>query len=353
MISLGVGLHLQRGLLSGAVAALTLVAASSGAYAAENERIKELEGKLEQSLKIVDALADRVKQLETQAKVKNAAPAESAKSVAKAQNSDVRVAALEQSVASLSESLSKQQGDTGLPIHGFLDVGMGGESPIDGRNFPASQRNHARRGFNAGTLAIYMTPQFGSRIKTLMELAVEFSSDGGQVLDLERGQIGYLIADNTTLWGGRFHTPFGYWNTAFHHGAQFQTTITRPRFLEFEDKGGLLPAHSVGAWLNGAKAAGDGKVTYDFYVANGDKIMAGDNANKVLDFNPVSNDNNAMLAGFNLGYQWSNGLKLGAHGFRDQVTTYAGTGSDTSTVLNRSKVAMRAAWRRVVATTRR
>ena len=313
MISIGVGLHLQRGLLSGAVAALTLVAASSGACAAENERIKELEGKLEQSLKIVDALADRVKQLETQAKVKNAAPAESAKSVAKAQDSDVRVAALEQSVASLSESLSKQPGDTGLPIHGFLDVGMGGESPIDARNFPASQRNHARRGFNAGTLAIYMTPQFGSRIKTLMELAVEFNSDGGQVVDLERGQIGYLIADNTTLWGGRFHTPFGYWNTAFHHGAQFQTTITRPRFLEFEDKGGLLPAHSVGAWLNGAKAAGDGKVTYDFYVANGDKIMAGDNANKVLDFNPVSNDNNAMLAGFNLGYQWSNGQIGRAH----------------------------------------
>jgi hypothetical protein len=29
-------------------------------------------------------------------------------------------------------------------------------------------------------------------------------------------------------WAGRFHSPYGYWNTAFHHGAQLQTSLLRP-----------------------------------------------------------------------------------------------------------------------------
>jgi len=42
----------------------------------------------------------------------------------------------------------------------------------------------------------------------------------------------------------RYHTPVGYWNTAFHHGAWLQTTISRPDMVRFG--GTFIPVHFVG-----------------------------------------------------------------------------------------------------------
>jgi len=317
--------------LAAAIAALFLATGSLSVQAADIDRVKELESRLEQSLKVIEALTTRVGQLETRSTKAAAAPA--------AGQADPRVAALEQSVANLSESLSKRSSDTGLPLHGFLDVGFGSQSGINAANYPGAMQKNGLRGFNGGTLDFYLTPQFGSRVKTLVELAFEYSDAGSLAADLERAQIGYTFGESNTLWLGRFHTPYGYWNTGFHHGAQLQTAINRPRFIDFEDKGGLLPSHSVGMWLNGKTAAGDGRLTYDLYVTNGNRIMAGAN-DKVLNLNGFTDDNGSKAIGFNVGYEWKNGLKLGLHGFRDAVNTYAGADADTSQILNRNKVGM-------------
>ena len=77
---------------------------------------------------------------------------------------------------------------------------------------------------------------------------------------MERAQLGYSFSDALTFWVGRFHTPYGYWNTAFHHGAQIQTSVTRPLFIDFEDKGGILRAHSLGLLAHGRVPAGPGKL---------------------------------------------------------------------------------------------
>ncbi len=315
--------------LAGAIAAMFLLSGSLAAHAADGDSVKDLERRLEQSLKVIEALTARVGQLETQSS--KVAPA--------AAPSDNRVSVLEQSVASLSESLSKRSSDTGLPVHGFLDVSFGSQTSTDLKNYPASMQKTGLRGFNAGTLDFYLTPQFGNRVKTLVELAFEYDDAGSVAPDLERAQIGYSLSDNNTVWFGRFHTPYGYWNTGFHHGAQLQTALSRPRFIDFEDKGGMLPAHSVGAWFTGKTSAGSGRVTYDLYMTNGNRIMAGDN-DKVLNLNGFTDDNHKKAIGFNLGYEWASGLKVGMHGLRDTVSAYDGTDADTSSVLNTSKVNM-------------
>lgn len=152
--------------------------------------------------------------------------------------------------------------------------------------------------------------------------------------DLERIQFGYTFNDAATLWVGRFHTPYGYWHTAFHHGQQLQTSLSRPRFLEFEDKGGFLPAHSVGLLSSGAARLGAGRMSYDAYLANGNSISDG-----VLNFNPFKDNNSNKLIGGNVRYAFGgplDGLSLGLHGFSQQVAEY---GAD-ATMLNNTRTFM-------------
>src|SRR4029077_14099054 len=135
------------------------------------------------------------------------------------------------------------------------------------------------------------------RVKALIELVFEHETGGSLTTDLERLQVGYTFNDAFTLWLGRFHTPFGYWNTAFHHGQQLQTSILRPQMIDFEDRGGVLPVHTVGLWGTGATRAGDGKVAYDLYVGNGPTIKENE-----LDPNNSGKPHPGSSVGFNLGY---------------------------------------------------
>jgi hypothetical protein len=119
------------------------------------------------------------------------------------------------------------------------------------------------------------------------------------------------------MWLGRFHTPLGYWNTAFHHGQQLQTSVLRPQMIDFEDHGGIMPAHTVGIWDTGAIRAANGKFTYDLFVGTAPSI----NAN-VLDPNNSGRTHPGLSAGFNAGYVFggnADGLKIGLHGYRADV----------------------------------
>lgn len=237
--------------------------------------------------------------------------------------SAARISDLEKRVASLSEEISSlanpaSRADTGVPLHGFADVGYAHASQ-------SSVDSDAARGFTLGTFSVYLTPQFGSNVKSLIELAFEYDSGGGLATDLERLQLGYLFNDLATVWIGRFHTPYGYWNTAFHHGAQIQTSVLRPKFIEFEDKGGILPTHTVGVWSTGTYRTRLGKLNYDLYIGNGNRIGDAGSATGVLDFNAVSDDNSNKLMGLNISYSFGealDGLRLGIHGLKQEVSAY-------------------------------
>ena len=140
-----------------------------------------------------------------------------------------------------------------------------------------------------------MTPQISAQVKGLLELAFEHDERRQPVRGPRAHAARLRLSDELTLWGGRFHTPYGYWNTAFHHGAQIQTSIGRPRFLEFEDEGAIC-RRTRSASGPPAAATALGRVAYDLYVANADRIEAG-----VLDFQPIGMDDARFSTGFRAG----------------------------------------------------
>lgn len=277
------------------------------------ERIADLEKKLEKSLAMIEQLTSRMNQVEA-AKTKAQASVPVTDQWAA---QDERIGQLEKEIVQVSSNAAKRN-DLGIPLHGFADVGYIGSD--------AKGPNDRRSGFALATLDLYLTPQFGDRVKSIIELAFEYTEEGSMATDLERLQLGYTFSDALTVWVGRFHTPYGYWNTAFHHGPEIQTAVSRPRFLEFEDKGGILPSHTVGLWATGSIPAGDGKLQYDAYVANGNLI-----SEEVLDFNAFKDNNNNKLVGGKMAYEFDGalgGLRLGAHALTqivDDVDTKSST----------------------------
>ena len=275
------------------------------------QRLRTLEQRLDASLKLIERLTERIAELEraaAQAKPVGAAPA--------APEQEKEIAALRENVQKLADGLKRSSSQAGAALHGFADAGAAWSS----RDDPAR-----RRGFGVGTLDFYLTPQFGNRVKSLMEIALYYDALGHGEIEAERMQIGYTLDEALTVWAGRFHTPIGMWNTLYHHGANLQTAISRPRFVEFEDREGLVPTHSIGVWGSGKSGLGKGKLTYDVYLSNGPTVRG-----RTLDYNPFTDDNSGKLLGVNLGYQPNGslrGLSVGVHGFGSTVDTRLASGA--------------------------
>jgi len=229
-----------------------------------------------------------------------------------------RIEALEREISEITSSMASRSSYDGVPLRGFLDIGVASNNYED-----VGVKLH---GFNVGSLDFYLTPQFTDNVKSLIELVFEVDAHGEVVTDFERAQVGYTFNDRMTLWGGRFHTPYGYWNTAFHNGAQIQTSVLRPRFLAFGDKGGVLPSHMVGLWATGKLSVGEGKITYDAFAGNGPKLVGVTGPGSgAIDSNMAGDNNHDPMVGINVGYEFSgnlDGLRLAAHGLQGRVDAY-------------------------------
>lgn len=302
-------------------------ACCAGAMAATDaERLGELERLLARSHALIQQLSQRVQQLEATADAKaptTASTAPAAPALA------IKLDALEQQLTALS---NRPEPDRGLEMHGFADVG-----------FALAGKGHDS-GARVGSLDFYLTPRFGDRVKALVELNVETGDDGHVGVDLERAQIGVILSDAATLWLGRFHSPYGTWNTAFHHGAQLQTAVARPRFLEFEDAGGILPAHSVGFWLTGVTKLGTGRLGYDAYLSNAPTIQLADPTQAgsgVLDPGLRGADGRSASLGWNLNYEFGGGIAEGLHVGLHGLTTKVG---DNAASAHQTRMRMFGGW---------
>jgi len=153
----------------------------------------------------------------------------------------------------------------------------------------ADQNTSARdnNGFALGQFDLYVAEQISDRIDVLAEFVIE-SPGEGFVVDLERLQIGYAFNNNNKIRAGRFHNVIGYWNTAYHHGAQLQTTVGRPFFLEFEDENGVLPVHMVGLWYDGHYDTHAGRAALSVMFGNGASITGDGTTGPPIELNPDS-----------------------------------------------------------------
>lgn len=153
-------------------------------------------------------------------------------------------------------------------------------------NFGESSEKGESPGFMLGQLDLWAKTNLDDKghFNTIFELVIE-SSGSGFVADLERIWVGYRLSPRISVRAGRFHTALGYWNRTFHHGAFMQTSLFRPRFLEFEDgETGVLPVHIVGGM-----AAADLKTRFAFLhlelqLGNGSSVDQSD-PNKRGEFN--------------------------------------------------------------------
>ena len=105
------------------------------------------------------------------------------------------------------------------------------------------------------------------RLRFLGELQVSRNEQ-----DMERLQVGWRIDPEASLWFGRFHNPISLWNTEHHHGRYLETSVGRPRIVEFEDQGGPLPVHLTGLLLESSHAMGEGAIQLDAAVASGPRF---------------------------------------------------------------------------------
>src|SRR5215468_7865455 len=328
------------------VALATSLGLTPTAHAAEDDkaRIAELEQKLDESLKMIRELSHKVEALEArEAQRTSAAPAAAGAAAAAAAtapatapagpatptpaapvgattsgappvagppapaDTGARLTQLEETVSQMAANAPQRSEDRGLAMHGFADVGAGTHNA----QFPQYQ------GADIAELDFFLTPRLGARTRALFELNFEVGSQGDLDVDLERAQIGYQVADSATVWLGRFHTPYGFYNTAFHHGQWIAISLRRPRFIEFEDHGGTMPAHTVGLWLTGSQRLGEQKLTYDAWVGNSQRITDG-----TLDPNNAGVTSGSVMFGGNVGLLMSgvlDGLKVGLDAFQTRI----------------------------------
>ncbi|MDF1882867.1 hypothetical protein JHD49_02820 [Sulfurimonas sp. SAG-AH-194-C21] len=206
-----------------------------------------------------------------------------------------------------------------VPVHGFFDVGAG----------YAQEDGHVN--FTKGALDFYYTKDISEKINVFIDLVVE--SDGSAtVVDLERLYIKYDMHEYLQTTFGKFHTPYGYWNTAFHHGLQIQTSILRPKFLAFEDEGGVLASHSLGILASGSIE----DFSYDMYITSGSRITQNGtssiNPNKdgSLTLNSGAEQDENKMYGANLAYYF-NETKVGVHSFYQKVNIFGNRTSEVFT----------------------
>jgi len=188
-----------------------------------------------------------------------------------------------------------------LQIRGFGDV-----------DFSATDQKGTNSGFTLGQLDLHLASALSRKITYFGEITFNALPTGYGV-EVERSIIRYDYNDYFKLSFGRFHTPIGYWNTAYHHGAWLQTTISRPEIVRIG--GTFIPVHFVGFLAEGRIPSGGAGMSYSFGVGNGRGTIisrpgdAGDN-----------NDNRAWVANIYSRPQRFYGLELGASTYRDKIT---------------------------------
>src|SRR3984893_11744379 len=187
-----------------------------------------------------------------------------------------------------------------LQIRGFGDV-----------DFAATDQKGSTSGFNLGQLDLHLASALSRKVSYFGELTFN-ASQTGYTVEVERNIIGYDYNDFFKLSFGRYHTPIGYWSTAYHHGSWLQTTIARPEMVKFG--GTFIPVHFVGFLVEGNIPSGGAGLGYNVGVGNG----RGSTISRPGDF--VDNNNNrAWVANLYARPAKLYGLQMGVSVYRDKI----------------------------------
>ncbi len=184
-------------------------------------------------------------------------------------------------------------------------------------------------GFALGQYDLFTSYNVNENLFALVELV--FESPGAElVVDLERLLLNYTFADWLSIEAGRGHTPLGYYSNTFHHGRQLESAIGRPLILEFEDEGGLVPAHIVGVWAKGFFSGTSVTLDYTLGVLNGQKIDV-DNGELSLNLVADDNTNKALVGKLNIELSEPGGIGFGGSFYKTKINGYSSAGVTEAT----------------------
>jgi hypothetical protein len=162
-----------------------------------------------------------------------------------------------------------------------------------------------------GSADLFMAGAVDPDLNYLAEVEFE-TSPHGVSMDLERSYLQYVVSPWLKIKLGRLHTPTGFWNDTYHHGTYLHTSIARPKMEQFEDSGGILPAHTTGVMIDGEGDLWGGQTGYTFGVGNGRGPVKDTPAFYVAYTKSAS----FMLS---LYQQWDSGLRLGPNFYFSQL----------------------------------
>ena len=168
-----------------------------------------------------------------------------------------------------------------------------------------------QEGFRMGQMVGHVIADMDERLTFFGEVSVT-GEDTGYSIEVERALVRYDLTDAFKVSVGRFHTPIGYWNAAFHHGSWLQTSVARPEMIKFG--GRFIPTHFVGLIVEGGVPSSPLGLGYSVGVGNGraaDIARAGD-AGDV-------NDHHAFVARVRSRPVSIAGLELGASFYSDRL----------------------------------
>lgn len=154
-----------------------------------------------------------------------------------------------------------------LHIRGFFDFDYDVGSVAQELNYPLGVPAHGS--FRAGEFDLFLSSQLQEKLSFLSEVVFSTGPNNAFGVDLERFQLTYRPSRYFEISAGRYHTDFGYYNTAFHHGTWFSTATGRPFMYFFEDSGGPLPIHELGVTTTGYVPSGKWNLHWTAEIGNG------------------------------------------------------------------------------------
>jgi hypothetical protein len=196
-----------------------------------------------------------------------------------------------------------------LQIRGFGDV-----------DFSATDQKGTTSGFNLGQFVLHFASPLSAKVSYFGE--VSFTAQPSTYdLSVERTIVRYDYNDYFKMSFGKYHTPIGYWNDTFHHGAWLQTTISRPEMVKFG--GTFTPVHFVGVLAEGNIPSGGFGLAYSAGLGNGRSSVL----SKAGDSGDI-NDNRAWVVSVFARPSRFYGLQFGGSVYRDKLTPTQGRDFD-------------------------
>jgi len=192
-----------------------------------------------------------------------------------------------------------------LQIRGFGDA-----------DFASTDQKGTNSGFYLGQLDLHIASALSSKISYFAEITLN-AHPNEYTIEVERSIIRYDYDDFFKLSFGRFHTPIGYWNTAFHHGAWLETTVDRPFMVKVG--GTFTPLHLVGALAEGHIPSGGLGLQYNVGIGNGRGELIGRPGDS-----GDNNNNRAWVVKVFSRPAKAYGLEVGGSVYRDKITLPTG-----------------------------